>query len=225
MGRSSWEGWEPSRRQRGHRRRDHGGPWSAATSGPWGPTPWAQFFGPEWVGGHPARAGRRPRVRRGDVRFAILGVLHDAGEPMNGYQVTQEIADRTEGMWKPSPGSIYPTMAQLEDEGLLEDAPTGRKAVQLTDQGRQYAADHAVELDAVWEPFETAAEDAEGLGLKDLKHVLKHTAGAFAQVMQAGTPEQRERAVQVLDETRRKLYGILAEDPEDDDLDDTPGER
>ena len=215
MGRNNWEGWEPSRNQRGRRHSGHAGTWG--TSGPWGGAPWAQLFGPEWTGGHPARGGRRPRVRRGDVRYAILGVLADVGEPMNGYQVTQEIAERTEGMWKPSPGSVYPTIAQLEDEGLLEDAPTGRKAVQLTEQGRQYATDHAEELAGVWAPFESAAEDADGLGLKDLKHVLKHTAGAFAQVMQAGTPEQRERAVEVLDETRRKLYGILAEDPADDD--------
>ncbi len=224
MGRNNWEGHEPSRKQRG--RRHHGGSWSSATDAPWG-GPWGgaawlgQLFGPE-LGGHSGRGGGRgPRVRRGDVRFAILGVLHEAGEPLNGYQVTQEVADRTDGAWKPSPGSVYPTIAQLQDEGLLEDSPTGRKAVQLTEQGQQYVAEHVAEVDAVWEPF-AAAEEPEG---PNLKQVLKGTVGAFAQVMQAGTPEQRERAVDVLDQTRRKLYAILAEDPEDDDLDEASGER
>ena len=84
-----------------------------------------------------AGGGRRPRVRRGDVRSAILDVLARlATEPINGYQVIQQIAERTDGAWKPSPGSVYPTIAQLQDEGLVEDAPAGRKALQLTDEGR-----------------------------------------------------------------------------------------
>ena len=77
---------------------------------------------------------RGPKARRGDVRAAILSVLSDA--PRNGYQVIQEIAERTGGAWKPSPGSIYPTLQQLEDEGLVvQTEDGGRKAYALTDEG------------------------------------------------------------------------------------------
>src|SRR6476661_1654123 len=131
MNRTMWnQEFEPNRRQRGggrgRGRHGHGGPWVG------------QMFGPDFVGGPGGRGGRRPRVRRGDVRSAILDVLSTSAEPINGYQVIQQIADRTDGVWKPSPGSVYPTIAQLQDEGLVEDAPTGRKAIQLTAEGRAY---------------------------------------------------------------------------------------
>jgi DNA-binding PadR family transcriptional regulator len=137
-------------------------------------------------------------------------VLHTAGEPVNGYQVIQQIADRTQGAWKPSPGSVYPTISQLQDEGLVEDAPSGRKAVQLTDDGRAWVADHTEEMAAVWAPFEEG-EDDEAVSVKQ---VIGQTVGAVVQVMQTGTPEQRERAVEILADTRRRLYGVLAEGPE-----------
>ncbi len=239
MGHAFWtENDEPTRRQhggRGHGRRSGpGGPGSGGHSpwgGPWGgpmggPPPWvAQLFGPGLGGGPggPGGRGRRgPRARRGDVRSAILDVLHTAGEPVNGYQVIQQIADRTQGAWKPSPGSVYPTIAQLQDEGLVEDAPTGRKAVQLTDDGRAWVADHTEEMAAVWAPFEEG-EDDEAVSVKQ---VIGQTVGAVVQVMQTGTPEQRERAVQILADTRRRLYGVLAEGPEGlEDEDDESDEQ
>src|SRR4051794_23720103 len=98
---------EPNRRQRGGRggrgRHGHGGPWGGPWGGPMGgPPPWVgQMFGPDFVGGPGGRGGRRPRVRRGDVRSAILDVLSTTEEPINGYQVIQQIADRTDGVWKP----------------------------------------------------------------------------------------------------------------------------
>ena len=92
------------------------------------------FGGPPW-----ARGMRGPKARRGDVRAAILSVLSD--QPRNGYQVIQEIAERTAGAWKPSPGSIYPTLQQLEDEGLVVQVEDGgRKVYTLTDAGRDYVA-------------------------------------------------------------------------------------
>ena len=207
-------------RQRGGRGRGHGGhgnPWS----GPWGasmsgPPPWVvQMFGPE-VGGRPGAGGpRRARVRRGDVRTAILDVLHSAAEPVNGYQVIQQIAERTDGVWKPSPGSVYPTIAQLEDEGLVEDAPTGRKAIRLTEEGRAWAEQHAAELAAVWEPFDSREDDLEAT---NFKQVIGQTVGAIVQVATTGTPDQRDKALQILADTRRRLYGVLAEGP--DDLDE-----
>ena len=155
-----------------------------------------------------------PRARRGDVRAAILDVLHaDVEQNLNGYQVIQKIAERTDGAWKPSPGSVYPTIQQLEDEGLLatgEDA--GRKVLRLTDAGRSYVTEHPDEMAAVWAPFEEEGEADDG---SDLKKVIGQTMGAIWQIASTGTAAQVEEAAQVLAETRRKLYTILAEgDPE-----------
>lgn len=218
MGHPMWTQFEASRRQRGGRgpgRHGHGpNPWGGPWGGPMGgPPPWvAQMFGPEW--GRPAggRGGPRSRVRRGDVRTAILDILAGSEEPINGYQVIQQIAERTDGIWKPSPGSVYPTIAQLEDEGLVEDAPTGRKAIRLTDEGRAYLVDHADEVAQVWAPFAPQADDAEATSFKQ---VIGQTVGAIIQVATTGTPDQREKALEILGDTRRRLYGLLAEGPED----------
>jgi DNA-binding PadR family transcriptional regulator len=208
---------EAVRRQRrgGHGRRGFGPGWG----GPMGPPPWvAQMFGPQWSGqwgGHTGgpRGGGRARVRRGDVRSAILDVLATSQEPLNGYQVIQQIAERTNGAWKPSPGSVYPTIAWLQDEGFVEDAPTGRKTLQLTDSGRQYVEDHAEELAAIWRSFENDETDE---GSHDLRQVIGQTVGAIVQVASTGTPDQRAKAVEILADTRRRLYGLLAEGPDAD---------
>jgi DNA-binding PadR family transcriptional regulator len=176
-----------------------------------GPPPWVgEMFGPQWGGPRGGRGGRRSRVRRGDVRIAILDVLGAAAEPLNGYQVIQQIADRSAGAWKPSPGSVYPTVAQLVDEGLVEDGAGGRKTLQLTEAGRAYLAENAEEAAAVWTAFEE--DDADEAA--DLRQVIKQTVGAIVQVASAGTPAQQARAVEILADTRRKLYGLLAEGPE-----------
>ena len=112
---------------------------------------------PPWVAGLFGLAqgdqGRGPRVRRGDVRSAILDVLR--GEPMNGYQLINQIAERSAGAWKPSPGSVYPTLQQLEDEGLVEaDAESGRRTFRLTADGERYVDENAGDLAEVWAPFE-----------------------------------------------------------------------
>jgi DNA-binding PadR family transcriptional regulator len=166
-----------------------------------------QMFGPPW--GPPPR-WRGPKARRGDVRAAILAVL--AEQPMNGYQIIQEIAERSGGGWKPSPGSIYPTLQQLEDEGLVTaDAEVGRRTFTLTDEGRAYVADHADEVSAPWEAMSAPAEDDEN-GLKPL---LGQVATAMWQILATGTPEQQARAKDAVAELRRKLYGILADDEQD----------
>ena len=220
MGHGMWtQDFEPTRRQQGGRGRGRqhgghrGGPWGGPWGGPvGGPPPWVtQMFGPDF-GGPRGRGAGRPRVRRGDVRSAILDVLAAAGEePINGYQVIQQIAERTEGAWKPSPGSVYPTIAQLEDEGLVEDSPTGRKAIRLTDEGRTYVAEHPDELAAVWAPFAEQADDSEAA---DFKQVIGQTVGAIIQVATTGTPDQRAKAIEILGDTRRRLYGLLADGPE-----------
>jgi DNA-binding PadR family transcriptional regulator len=204
-------------RGRGHGRHPGAGMGGPGWGGPMGPPPWvAQMFGPQWAGHGGGRGGRgRARVRRGDVRSAILDVLAGSPEPLNGYQLIQQIADRTDGAWKPSPGSVYPTIAWLQDEGFVEDAPTGRKTLQLTDSGRQYVADHADELAAIWRSFDhDVPEDSA-----DLRQVIGQTVGAIVQVASTGTPDQRDKAVKILAETRRRLYSLLAEGPEDADTD------
>ena len=222
MGQSMWTpDFEPTRRQRGgrgHGRRGghgHGG-WGGPWGGPMGgPPPWvAQMFGADFAGGSGGGGRRRSRVRRGDVRSAILDVLHTADAPVNGYQVIQQIAERTDGVWKPSPGSVYPTIAQLQDEGLVEDAPAGRKALQLTAEGTAYVEGHAEEMAAVWAPFAEEDEDVEAV---NFKQVVGQTVGAIVQVMSTGTPDQRAKALEILAETRRRIYGLLAEGPQDTD--------
>jgi DNA-binding PadR family transcriptional regulator len=135
-----------------------------------------------------------------------------AERPANGYQIIQEIEERSRGGWKPSPGSIYPTLAQLEDEGLVRSRDdSGRRMFELTDEGRAYVARHDDEMSAPWEAFAAAEEDDD-----ELRPLLAQTAAALWQVMGTGTPEQQARARDVLADTRRRLYRILADG--DDDL-------
>ena len=203
-------------RGRGHGRHGFGPGWGGPMGGP---PPWvAQMFGPQWAGPGGGRGGRGgSRARRGDVRTAILDVLGAAAEPINGYQVIQQIAERSNGAWKPSPGSVYPTISQLQDEGLVEDAPTGRKTLQLTDAGRERVTADAEEIASMWRAFDDAAAED---GSADLRQVIGQTVGAIIQVASTGTPDQRDKAVQILADTRRRLYGLLAEGPDADGADD-----
>lgn len=199
------------------RRNRRRGPWWAGPwGGEWGSPPW------EW-GGRPAgpQAGvRAAKVRRGDVRSAILSVVadHDGEQPLNGYQVIQAIGERSRGAWTPSPGSVYPTISQLEDEGLVETVrDRSRKVLRLTEDGRTYVAEHAGALARVWEPFQQE-ESAERI---DVKSTIGQTMGAVWQIVSTGSPEQQRRAVEILADTRRRLYGVLADGPEAADTVDT----
>jgi DNA-binding PadR family transcriptional regulator len=188
----------------------------------------AGLFGP-LVGAEPPRS-RGPRVRRGDVRSAILDVLHAAvrwEEPINGYQVIQQIGERSNDAWRPSPGSVYPTIQQLQDEGLVEaDDERGRRTIRLTAEGVRYCEEHADELAAVWAPFERGArDDAEGVEFADLKPEIGQVMGAIWQIATSGSTQQRRAAVDILVDTRRRLYGVLADGhgPEDhDESEETP---
>ena len=172
-----------------------------------GPPPWVgQMFGPDFVGGPGGRGGRRPRVRRGDVRSAILDVLSTTDEPINGYQVIQQIADRTDGVWKPSPGSVYPALQQLEDEGLVRASESdGRRSYALTDEGRAYVDENKDELG---DPF-AAATGGMDEGVMDMRGLMFQVGAAAMQVAAAGHTDEAKR---ILSETRRALYKILAED-------------
>ena len=169
---------------------------------------WERTFGGPGFGpwGGPGRAWRGPKARRGDIRAAILAVL--AEQPMNGYQIIQEIANRSSGVWKPSPGSIYPTLQQLEDEGLVrvETDSGGRRAYTLTDEGRAYVTEHADEVSAPWEAMSAGGDD------DGLKPLIGQVAAAVWQIVATGTPEQQVKGREALVELRRKLYSILAED-------------
>jgi DNA-binding PadR family transcriptional regulator len=164
-------------------------------AGPWG--------GPrEWGGPR----GRR-RMRRGDVRSALLLLL--AEEPRTGYNLMEELENRSGGSWRPSPGSVYPALQQLEDEGLVRAEPEeGRRPYHLTDAGRKYVEENREQLG---EPWKKPGEgfDAERLELRDL---LGQIGAAVFQVATAGDDAQIERAKELLAETRRGLYRILAED-------------
>jgi DNA-binding PadR family transcriptional regulator len=219
-GNSPWD--QP--RDGGHRRRGGrpGGPRGSWAGGapPWvqGLIDMAQNSGqPDFVRGHFGPRG--PKVRRGDVRAAILDVL--AVEPMNGYQIIQQIAERSGGAWKPSPGSVYPTVQQLEDEGLVEgDEGGGRRLLRLTAEGRSYVESHPDELAATWRPFDRAEEDDRRPG--DLKPVIGQVMGAVWQVIVSGNKQQQAEAVEILGDTRRRLYGILADGDPYSDPDSDP---
>ena len=196
--------------QLGQHRGGWGGPWGDA---PWGrpgrqgPPPWvAGLFGLA-QGDQPQRG---PRVRRGDVRAAILDVL--SAEPMNGYQVITQIAERTGGAWKPSPGSVYPTISQLEDEGLIVGVEGGgQRKLKPTPAGWEYIEENREQLAAVWEPFEEPAHEENRGDYSSLKPEIGQVMNAAWQIISTGTDQQKREAIEVLIETRRKLYGLLAE--------------
>ncbi len=144
-------------------------------------------------------------VRRGDVRTAILTLL--AEEPMHGYQIIQRLGDRSGGKWRPSAGSVYPTLQQLEDEGLVKgEESDGRKVYALTDDGRK-AAQQSAGSPAPWEM--PGADEAT-----NLYGQFRPLAAAVAQVSQVGSPETLAKAQAILTEARRSLYRLLAEDDE-----------
>ncbi len=210
-GGGQWGGWAGGPGS-GHGRR--GGP-----GGPGGPPPWlAGLFGM----GQPEQR-RGPRVRRGDVRSAILDVLREAAEreeSINGYQVIQQIADKSGGAWRPSPGSVYPTIQQLQDEGLVEeDQERGRRTLKLTGTGATYVHESSDELAAVWEPFDRheRAQRESGSDFADLKPEIGQVMGAVWQILTQGSPAQRAAAVDILVDTRRRLYGVLADGTEQDE--------
>jgi DNA-binding PadR family transcriptional regulator len=149
---------------------------------------------------HGGRGGRA--VRRGNVRFALLAALTE--RPMHGYQIIQELESRTGGRWRPSAGSVYPTLQMLEEEGLLSSEDVeGRRTYSLTDAGRTTAAEHPLELEA--DPGDSG----------DVVRLAASVVEASAQVKHIGTPAAKEAARQILTDARRRIYQLLAEDETD----------
>jgi DNA-binding PadR family transcriptional regulator len=193
----------------------HGPGWHGSWGGGWGDGPGRRGGPPPWLGELLGMGGQRPpqrpRAKKGDVRAAILDVL--AVEPLNGYQVIQQIAERSGGAWRPSPGSVYPTISQLEDEGLITADQERGRTLRLTPEGEAYVAEHPDELGAVWTAFDAEPAD-DGPDLSVLKSEIGQLMSALWQIVTTGTDQQRKDAMAVLIDTRRKLYGLLAdEDP------------
>jgi DNA-binding PadR family transcriptional regulator len=156
-------------------------------------------------GGGGGGRGRGRRARRGDIRTAALLLL--AEEPRNGYQIMQEVQERSGGLWSPSPGSVYPALAQLEDEGLIRtEQQDGQKAFVLTDAGRKLVQERGSERPAPWEQQDVDRGEAHALA-----HLMREVGFAFVQVLKTGSAGQMARAREVLSTTRRDLYRILAD--------------
>src|SRR5499427_2398426 len=163
-------------------------------------------FGP-WARGY----GRRgSRAKRGDVRAAALALL--AEEPLNGYQIIQQISERSGGLWRPSPGSVYPALAQLEDEALIqaETPEGGRRRYSLTAEGQAYVAAHPDEVSAPWDVVARHVGD----DAIERRALIGQVAMAAVQVVQAGSEAQVAQAHKILTDARRSLYRILAADEE-----------
>jgi DNA-binding PadR family transcriptional regulator len=225
--------WGRGGRGRGRGRGWYGGPWAGPADmpgpmagGPGGPNrmwfagvpfgpgeggPFGHGGGGGWGGGRRGRGGGRPwgRARRGDIRSAILALL--AERPMHGYEIIGELAERTDGLWRPSPGSIYPTLQLLEDEGLVTAQPDdagGKRRYALTEEGQRAAADVA-KGPAPWEAVAAGAPE----GARALRQSLVRLLPVVRQVMMSGGPREYEEVSKLLDETRRRIYAVLASEP------------
>jgi DNA-binding PadR family transcriptional regulator len=187
-------------------------------AGPRGPGHWGGGFGGSWGGWWPGPPGapgpaRGAKAGRGDVRSAILALLREG--PRTGYQIMSEIDERSGGAWRPSPGAVYPALSQLADEGLIAGEETGgRRTFSLTDAGREYVEQNPHQARGAWES--QAQQDA--WQLPGLFAEAARLGSGIVQIAHAGTPAQVEAAERLLEQTRRRLYQILAE--EDDAEDD-----
>ncbi|HVR04466.1 MAG TPA: PadR family transcriptional regulator [Solirubrobacteraceae bacterium] len=161
-------------------------------------------FGPGGFGGGPRWRGGR-KARRGDIRTAALLLL--AEEPRNGYQIMQEVQERSEGAWSPSPGSVYPALQQLEDEGLIRSEELdGRKLYRLTVEGLAKVEQRDEGQPAPWEQMSGGLRPP----MVELAKAMRELAAAFTQIMH-GSDSQIAAAREVLVRARRDLYRILAD--------------
>lgn len=169
--------------------------------------------GHQGPGGFGPGPGRR-RAGRGNIRAAVLALL--AEEPQHGYAIIGQLAERSGGLWRPSPGSIYPVLGQLQEEGLVtSDRSEGRKVFALTDEGRAFVGEHADELQEPWAAGGTRRRDRA----VSLFESVRALGGAAREVARNGTDDQVQRARQLLDDARKALYRVLAEDPRADATD------
>ena len=156
--------------------------------------PWMRWF------------GQRPtRARRGDIRAGILALLSE--RPLNGYQIMQELEARSEGRWRPSPGSVYPSLQQLEDEELVEVQSSSQgKVYQLSTKGKAYVTKHPDEVKAPW--TQGAGGDAMGDRL-ELFQTVRQLMPMLAHLAQSGTPQQLAEATKTLEAARKAIGRML----------------
>jgi DNA-binding PadR family transcriptional regulator len=126
---------------------------------------------------------------------------------MHGYEMIQEITERSGQFWRPSPGSVYPTLQLLADEGLITstEGSGGKRRYELTDEGREAAQSHTTAP-----PWEQIAQDVDPHDV-NLRNAIGQLMGATMQVAHAATGTQKQRAIEVLNEARREVYAILGE--------------
>ena len=195
----------------GHRHGPRSAPWDKGRGKPKGPWEWhggpsgpGGPWGAWWPGGPPS-SPRGPKAGRGDVRAAILALLQEG--PRNGYQIMSEIEERSDGAWRPSPGAVYPALSQLADEGLIEaEESGGKRTFRLTDEGRQYVQDHPEAARAAWESMTQEPGEVPGLFVQAAR-----LGGAIVQMAREGTPQQTHEAEATLEQARRTIYQILAD--------------
>jgi len=188
-----------SRRGRG---RSHGRGGAMGGFGEGGP------FDPFGSGGSFGPGGKRGRRSRGDMRAAILLLLSE--EPMHGYQIIQELTDRSSGRWTPSPGAVYPALSQLERDGLIDvEADSQRRVFSLTEEGRAEAERLKEAGPAPWESTNAGSEDDSAMRM-----AIARVGSAAAQIARFGTAEQAAEAEKMLDKTARRLFAILARESE-----------
>jgi DNA-binding PadR family transcriptional regulator len=144
-------------------------------------------------------------MRRGDIRTALLVSL--AEHPGHGYEVIQTIETKSDGTWKPSPGSVYPTLQMLEDEGLLRSTERdGKRVYEITDEGRVEAESRTEEAGgAPWEVARAGGRHGE------LKQAMVQLHLATKQVAMAGDAELAEQATDIVKDARKQLYQLLAD--------------
>jgi len=168
-------------------------------------------FGPPWGrprGGWFGPPHGRGRARRGDVRIALLTVV--AEQPRHGYDLIRELEERSGGMWHPSPGSIYPTLQMLEEQGLLtSEELDGKRVYSITDAGRAHLEERQASGSGA-APWEMGTEGRERFG--KLFGAMSQLGAAVMQVARAGTGDQLDRVTEIVGEARKKVYALLAED-------------
>ncbi len=159
-------------------------------------------------GGHGGGRGRHRggRMRRGEIRFALLAALSE--EPAHGYEIMQRLEDKSGGAWRPSPGSVYPTLQMLEDEGLVSSTERdGKRVFELTEAGRAEVARRTEE--AGGPPW---ASERANAPYGQLREAVMQVMHASRQIAHHGNEAQMTRAVEIVRNARKQLYGILAED-------------
>ena len=157
----------------------------------------------------------RASVRRGDVRPLILAALER--QPMHGYQVIQELEAQSGGRWRPSAGSVYPTLQQLEDEGLVRSEDVdGRRTYSLTDAGR-------AAVEATPAPRSPWGEPANARDEIDVRRLAMQLVGSVMQVNKVGSSRAKRQARDILVDARRQMYRLLAEDVDEAENAGSPG--